>query len=188
MDRQTRLIERIRAVAPELSTDVLEFRRPDLVFMDVEKDVLVALLTRLRNEGGFTHLVLLTAVDWIEDKVFQLTYLIHNPEEGVDLGARVKLDRDLPVMRSLHHLWPTAATYQRELKEMFGIDFPGSPRLDRPLILEGWEGPPPYRRDFDTLRYAEETYFPRPGRSTIDPEAHMRERRYPDNGGGNDQA
>ena len=187
MDRQIRYTQWIGNLLPDPAADALEFRRPDLAFLDVEKDALVALLTRLRDEGGFTHLVLLTAVDWIEKGEFRLTYLIHNPEARIDLGLRVNLDRDLPAMRSIHHLWPTAATYQRELKEMFGIDFPGSPRQDQPLILEGWEGPPPYRRDFDTLRYAEETYFPRPGRSTVDPETHMRERLYPDSGGDNDQ-
>jgi NADH-quinone oxidoreductase subunit C len=93
---------------------------------------------------------------------------------------RVPLDRDTPVMGSIHHLWAQAATYQRELHEMFGIDFPGSPRVDEPFILEGWQNIPPYRRDFDTKRYAEETYFPRPGRSTNDPAEYMKKKLYPE--------
>ncbi len=39
------------------------------------------------------------------------------------------LPRDAASMDSIHDLWPTAATYQRELREMFGIDFPDSPRV-----------------------------------------------------------
>jgi len=188
MDEKARFIEKIRTLGPHLSVDELDFQRPDLAFITVDATGLVYALTRLRDEGGFYHLVLLTAVDWIEDGLFQLTYLLHNPESRLDIGVRVKLPREHSVMPSIHHLWPTAATYQRELKEMFGIDFPGSPRVDLPFILEGWDGPPPYRRDFDTLAYSRETYFPRPGRSSIDPETHMRERLYPEKGGGNDPA
>ena len=76
--------------------------------------------------------------------------------------------------------WPTAATYQRELREMFGIDFPGSPRIEEEFILEGWNDIPPYRRDFDTLKYAEASYNQRPGRETRDPATHMKQQLYPD--------
>jgi len=158
-------------------------QRPGLAFCSVEKQHLTALLSHLRDHEGFTHLVLLTAVDWIESGQFQLTYLVTHPEDQLTLGIEVRIPRDLPVMESIHSLWATAATYQRELKEMFGIEFPGSPRLDMPFILEGWEGIPPYRRDFDTVKYSEETYFPRPGRASLDPETHMREKLYPDEGG-----
>ncbi len=102
-------------------------QRPDLAFVTVEGSGLRALLHRLREEEGFTHLVLLTAVDWLEEGEFQLTYLLCSRRHGYDLGVRVVIDRDQAAMVSVHDLWPTAATYQRELREMFGIDFPGSP-------------------------------------------------------------
>ena len=63
---------------------------------------------------------------------------------------------------------------------MFGIDFPDSPRVEEDFILEGWTGIPPYRRDFDTLKYSTETFAPRPGRETRDPAQHMKEQLYPD--------
>ena len=69
-------------------------------------------------------------------------------------------------MISIHHLWEQAATYQQEIHEMFGINFPGSPGVDENFILEGWQNIPPMRRDFDTLKYSVETYFPREGRET----------------------
>jgi NADH-quinone oxidoreductase subunit C len=62
---------------------------------------------------------------------------------------------------------------------MFGINFPGSPDVDKPFILEGWEEIPPYRRDFDTKEYSEKTYFPRPGRETHDPAEYMKKKLYP---------
>lgn len=155
-------------------------QKPELAFITVKKDHLKAVIQNLRDAEGFTHLVLLTAVDWIEDGEFQLTYLLSNRDAAVDMGIRVMLPRDTAAMESIHDIWPTAATYQRELKEMFGIDFPGSPRVDEDFILEGWNDIPPYRRDFDTLAYAESAFKDRPGRETHDPAQHMKEQLYPD--------
>lgn len=160
--------------------DVSE-QRNDLVFITVSQAQAVSAVTHLRDRANFTHLVILTAVDWLEDGLFQLTYLLNNPRKKVDIGVRVMIDREKAQMESIHHLWPAAATYQRELREMFGISFPGSPRVNETFILdEGWDGPPPYRRDFDTLRYSEETYFPRPGRTTNDPAEYMKSKLYPE--------
>lgn len=155
-------------------------QRPDLAFVTVDRKDLRGVVRHLRDREGFSHLVLLTAVDWLEDDQFQLTYLMHNRRAAMDVGVRVLLPRDGAEMDSIHDLWPTAATYQRELREMFGIDFPGSPRIDEEFILEGWQGPPPYRRDFDTLRFSEEEFAARPGRESLDPAEHMKQKLYPD--------
>ncbi|RKY57935.1 MAG: NADH-quinone oxidoreductase subunit C [Candidatus Neomarinimicrobiota bacterium] len=171
------LIERLKK---QFKISEVVFQRDNEIFLTVEKMDAVSMITQLRDLEGFTHLVLLTAVDWLEEGYFQLTYLLNNYEKKTDLGVRVKIDRDKAEMTSIHHLWKTAATYQRELKEMFGIDFPGSPRVDESFILEGWDNIPPYRRDFDTKKYSEETYFPRPGRKTHDPAEYMKKKLYPE--------
>lgn len=149
-------------------------------FLTVRKEQAIALITHLKNIEGFSHLVILSAVDWIEDGKFQLTYILNNPDKKIDIAIRVFLDRDKASMDSAHHLWEHVATYQRELKEMFGIDFPGSPRVDDSFILEGWDNIPPYRRDFDTIKYAEETFFPREGRESNDPTEYMKNKMYSD--------
>ena len=155
-------------------------QRANLSFVTLPASHLRSTLLHLRDREGFTHLVLLTAVDWLEDGQFQLTYLLSNRAQRCDIGLRVMIERESATMESIHDIWPTAATYQRELREMFGIDFPGSPRLHEDFILEGWNDIPPYRRDFDTLKYAEESYRQRPGRETHDPATHMKQQLYPD--------
>ncbi|MCF7948601.1 MAG: NADH-quinone oxidoreductase subunit C [Spirochaetia bacterium] len=155
----------------------------DLAFVTVAPEAARHLILDLRDRFGFTHLVLLTAVDYIEEGKFLLTYLLHNYELHHDIGVQVPIGREAAEagasMESIHDLWAQAGTYQRELKEMFGIDFPGSPRVDEPFILEGWDEVPPMRREFDTKQYSETTYFPRPGRSTNDPADYMRQKLYP---------
>lgn len=158
----------------------IHIQRDDLYFVTVKKELAVPAITWLRDIQDFSHFVFLTAVDWIEDGKFQLTYMLNHPSKHINIGVRTFIDRDNAGMVSAHHLWEQVATYQRELKEMFGIDFPGSPRVDEPFLLEGWDDIPPMRRDFDTLKYSEETYFPRPGRKTEDPAEHMKKNLYPD--------
>ncbi len=155
-------------------------QRPDMAFVTIAREELRALLCELRDVHGFTHLVLLTAVDWLEEGQFQLTYMLNNRAKNLTLGLRLMLPRDNAVGDTIHDLWPTAETYQRELREMFGIDFPGSPRVNDEFILEGWTDIPPYRRDFDTLAYSQQTYAERGGRESHDPRAHMKQKMYPE--------
>lgn len=153
--------------------------RSNLAFCTAQSTQLVSLLTHLRDIHGYTHLVMVTCVDWLEDGKFQLTYLLHNYDSKTDMGILVFVDRDKPVMDSIHHLWEHARVYQRELHEMFGVDFPGSPGVYEPMILEGWQGPPPMRRDFDTKAYSDATYSHRE-RDPQEPEQHMKDKLYPE--------
>ncbi len=155
-------------------------QRENLAFITISQRQLRPLLMHLRDQEGFTHLILLTAVDWIEEKKFQLTYLLSNRSQNIDLGLRVMLARNKPTMDSIHDIWITAATYQRELREMFGIDFPDSPGVNDDFILEGWNDIPPYRRDFDTLKFSQQNFSHQSGRETKDPATHMKQQLYPD--------
>lgn len=155
-------------------------QRSDLLFISVDKNELPGLLLFLRDQINYTHFVDLTAVDWLEENEFQLTYILNNPSQKNDIGIRVRIDREEAVMDSVHQMWEQVATCQRELKEMYGIEFPASPGLNEAFLLEGWDGIPPMRREFDTKKYSEETFFPRPGRSTNDPAEYMKQQLYSD--------
>ncbi len=170
----------INNIKNKFTVENVKYQRDNLTFITVEKSLALEVLTYLRDFEKFTHLVLLTAVDWLEDGKFQLTYLLNNPQSKTEIGVRVFISRDNATMTTSHHLWPALKTYQKELKEMFGIDFPNSPEVDEGLVLEGWDGPPPYRRDFDTKEYSEATYFPREGRVTYDPAEYMKKKLYPE--------
>ncbi|MGM0574035.1 MAG: NADH-quinone oxidoreductase subunit C [Bacteroidota bacterium] len=160
-------------------TEIIK-QRNNLTFVTIQKEQVIPLLTLLQDQEGFSHFVLLTAVDWIEEGEFQLTYILNAPWKKVDLGIRTQIGRDDPEMESAHQLWEQVATYQRELKEMYGIHFPGSPRLDEEFFLEGWEDIPPMRREFDSKKYSEQTYFPRPGSKGYDPREYMKQKLYSD--------
>jgi len=156
-----------------------EQRQDRLAFVSIPSEQLVSLLTCLRDIYGFSHLALMTCVDWLEESRFQLTYILRNHDGHRELVIKSFIDREHAVADSIHHLWQHARVYQRELHEMFGLSFPGSPGMTEPMILEGWQGPPPMRRDFDTLRYCEDNYSNR-DRTHSEPEAHMKATMYPE--------
>jgi len=156
-----------------------EFKPNNLTFTSVSKDLAIDMVTYMRDYEGFSHFVMMSCVDWIENNKLQLLYLLHNPTRKCDIGIRVFIYRDNPTMQSAHNLREQIWTYQRELREAFGIAFPGSPRVEENFVLEGWTEKPHMLRDFDTNKYSEETYFPREGRTTNDPATYMREKLYP---------
>jgi NADH-quinone oxidoreductase subunit C len=149
------------------------------VFLTVDKKDIEGCVLYLKEFEGYGHLTLMSAVDWIEKDQFELVYHLHNFSDKTDLSVKTFIGRKEPSMVSINKLWAGAKVYEREIREMFGIDFPGCPRVNEPFALEGWRGIPPMRKEFDTKKYSEETYFPRPGRYTKDNIAHMEEKLYP---------
>lgn len=169
----------------ETRFNILEksLERPNQPIIKVGKNEAEAVLRWLRDDHGYTHLAFFTAIDYIEKGFFTLVYMIHNYNTKIDMCVQVDIDRDNAVMYSIHRMWGQAETYQRELKEMYGIDFPGSPRVDEEFCLEGWDQIPPMRREFDTVKFCEERFPARDeGRATVDPRIHMQRSMYPDEG------
>jgi NADH-quinone oxidoreductase subunit C len=148
-------------------------RKPGMTTLKVDKDAAEILIRELRDREGYTHLNFITCIDYIEDGIFTLVYSVH-----VDIG------REQAEMTSIHTLWAQAWTYQRELREMYGINFPGSPRLEEDFCLEGWDQIPPMRREFDTKKFSEERFGHREGRHSEVPRDHMKVEFYPNRGGG----
>ena len=56
-------------------------------------------------------------------------------------------DEELPLLPSLHEIWPSVNWYEREAFDLFGIVFDGHPDLRRILTDYGFAGHP-FRKDF----------------------------------------
>ena len=144
-------------------------QRRDLGEINIAPKNVVAALEWLKRHGGYKHLTHFSVVDWIEDNEFQLTYIVTDPDAHHSLMLCTRVDREAARAETIFTLWPEAVTYEQEHNEMYGIDFPESPRQGVEFLLEGWNDMPPMRRDFDTVKYCEDTYDFRPGRTHVDP-------------------
>jgi len=116
-----------------------------------------------KSQLNFIHFTQLSCVDWMEENQFELIYIIWSPENKNTLLIKVRLDRENPVAPNIDYIWRHANTFERELREMFGVQFEGLEGA-QDLILEDWKEIPPMRRDFDTVEYSKKTFFDRPGR------------------------
>ncbi len=174
------MIERLKQ---DFAVSNINQRRSQLITLNVDKDKGERLLRELRDHEGYTHLSFIACVDYIERGVFSIIYMLHNYDSKQTLGVHVEVERENAEMKSIHKLWAQAWTYQRELREMYGINFPGSPRVDEEFCLEGWEEMPPMRRDFNTADYSTERFGHRQGRVSEDPREHMKTKLYPNRGG-----
>ena len=138
-------------------------KRERRVEVSVNKEVIQSVLSYAKHQLGFIHFSHMSCVDWIEDGYFELVYILWSPELKVQLLIKTMVDRKTPEIDNVDMLWRQANTYEREIREMFGIEFKGLVGAQE-FILEDWEDMPPMRRDFDTAAYVKDAYFHRPGR------------------------
>ncbi len=123
------------------------------------KDAVLSILSFLKNKG-YDHLALISCVDWIEEKEFELVYVLtsyseKDRKEHIILKTRIL--RKKPEFKTVISVFKNAEPYERELHELFGINFEGNERLT-PLFLERDYKIPPFRKDFDTREYVKETF------------------------------
>jgi len=134
----------------ELATDA-KFDRSELT-ITVARENIVASCEAVKA-AGYNFFEDVTAVDWFpQEPRFQLSYHIvsHGLKERVRL--RVLLDSADASVPSITSAWPSANFYEREVFDLFGIDFPGHPRLTRIMMPENWEGHP-LRKDYPVEGY-----------------------------------
>ena len=76
------------------------------------------------------------------------------------LRLKVGLPGDDARVPSVTSVWPTAGWPEREVFDLFGIQFEGHPDLRRVLMPDDWEGSP-LRKDYPVqIRKAAQTYEP----------------------------
>ena len=110
---------------------------------------------------GFRMCIDVTAVDFltfqgrrelpagITAERYELVASFINHERRERIRARVQISADDATIGSLTNLYPGADYLEREVFDMFGINFEGHPDLSRILMPENWEGHP-LRKDFAT--------------------------------------
>jgi NADH:ubiquinone oxidoreductase subunit C len=105
--------------------------------------------TQLRNDPAlqFDYLFCLTCVDWKTH--LTMVYHLTSTKFRHTLVVKSKLDRSKPEIETVSQIWRTAEFHEREVYEMFGVNFLNHPDLRLLILPDGWEGKFPMRKDFE---------------------------------------
>ena len=114
------------------------------------------------KDAGFNFLADLTAIDNLTlggFERFAVVYhlLSHGSAERVTIKAYVPENN--PVLPSIELLWKTADWQEREVFDLFGIEFEGHPNLTRIMNPDDYEGHH-LRKDYPRLGRKERYDFP----------------------------
>lgn len=141
----------------------------------IEAAQLVAGAEVLRDDPrlGFTLPLFVTAVDHLErEPRFDLVYQLRSLHLGATLRLKVAVPdvaEGLPSVPSLTGTWPGMNWLEREVFDLFGIDFTGHPDQRRLMMPDDWEGHP-LRKDYvsfgEPIPFSDRVSYPPEGRVT----------------------
>ncbi len=146
----------LKTIKKEFSYIKYEVQEEQQARVYVKKENFLNILVYLNN-NGFEHLANIFAIDWIDNKEFEVNYNLWSYTEKISIIVKVRIPRDNPKIPTVLNIWDHAQVYEREVHEFFGIEFIGNPDLS-PLFLHNWKDLPPMRKDFDTEAFSKKAF------------------------------
>lgn len=118
------------------------------VNMFLEPASLISSSLELKNHPDFhfDYLFCLTCVDWKTH--FNMVYHLTSTKHRHAMVLKVKLDRNKPEIETVCNIWRTAEFHEREVYELFGVNFLNHPDLRKLLLTDDFVGFP-LRKDFE---------------------------------------
>ena len=107
----------------------------------------IAELLRNNPELNFDYVFCLTCIDFKTH--LTMVYHFESTKYRHQLVMKVQLDRSKPEIETISHIWRTAEYHEREMYEMFGVNFLNHPDLRLLILPDGWEGRNPLLKDFE---------------------------------------
>jgi NADH:ubiquinone oxidoreductase subunit C len=128
------------SVESSFAPETLSLPADGITTVNVPIVELLETISRVRGELGYSRFVDLTAVDRLrrQDR-FELVYLFYSMDQRAWLRIKTPTDGEAP---SITSTVPGADWYERELFDLFGIQFQGHPRLTRIMLPDSWQGYP----------------------------------------------
>ncbi len=153
----------LNAIKNNFATDDVIVKRNDLYKVGVVHERVFELIKFIGNNYDYNVLNAITCTDWIEDEHFAITYIITTVDRKSTFMIQTMINRNDAHINSLECDFAQAQIMERDLAEMYGIDFIGNTNLIE-LSLENWIHTPPLRREFDTLEFVNNHLTFREGR------------------------
>ena len=156
----TNLIDLEKKINSELTTKIKKTEiRHNQLYIEIEKDNLidVTLFLKTNKKTKFRQLIDITVVDYPEQtQRFKIVYLFlsHELNERIILSYFINENE---LITSLTSIFPSANWMEREVFDMYGVNFKDHPDLRRILTDYGFEGHP-LRKDFPLTGHSEVRY------------------------------
>ncbi len=158
------LINLEKKINSELTTKINSSKiKHNQIYLLIDSDDIIDVILFLKTNANtkFRQLIDITAVDFPEkEQRFKIVYLLlsHEFNTRVLIEFNISEGEKIP---SLTKIFPSANWMEREVFDMYGIDFKDHPDMRRILTDYGFEGHP-LRKDFpitghNEVRYSEET-------------------------------
>jgi NADH-quinone oxidoreductase subunit C len=118
-------------------------------YFQVEPQSIVEVGRFLRDdpESKFEVLSDLTAVDLPKENKLQVVYHLFSYSHRHAIVLKVDLPREEPRISTVENVWKAANWFEREVFDLFGVNFEGHSDLRRILLPEDWVGHP-LRKDY----------------------------------------
>ena len=149
-----------KKINSELTTKVnSSYIKHNQLYFEINKDDLldVVLFIKTNNDTKFRQLIDITVVDYPEKaKRFKVVYLFLSHEFNQRLVLNYYISGN-EIISSLTSIFPSANWMEREVFDMYGVNFKNHPDLRRILTDYGFEGHP-LRKDFPLTGHSEVRY------------------------------
>jgi NADH-quinone oxidoreductase subunit C len=120
--------------------------------LELRAENLLPLVARLRDSFGFALFLDVTAIDYPERSPrFDLAYHFYSHRHNQRIRLKTAVSAEPPVVPTLTGHYGSARYMEREVHEMYGIDFAGNEDLRPILLYEGFVGHP-LRKDYPIER------------------------------------
>tara|TARA_Y100000768_G_scaffold367848_1_gene331293 strand:+ start:205 stop:807 length:603 start_codon:yes stop_codon:yes gene_type:complete len=154
------LLDLEKKINSELTTKINDTKiKHNQLFVEIDKEDLVevTLFLKTNKDTKFRQLIDITVVDYPEKaQRFKIVYLFlcHEFNQRIILSYMITEKELIP---SLTSVFPSANWMEREVFDMYGVNFKDHPDLRRILTDYGFEGHP-LRKDFPLTGHTEVRY------------------------------
>ena len=149
-----------KIINSELTTKINSSKiKHNHIYLNIKNTELidVILFLKTNNETKFRQLIEITAVDYPQNvNRFKLVYLLLSHENNHRIIVNLSI-KENEILSSLTSIFPSANWMEREVFDMYGIEFKGHPDLRRILTDYGFDGFP-LRKDFPLTGHSEVRY------------------------------
>ena len=129
-------------------SDILEVKIKNLkrIIITVNPDSIINITVFLYKMEGFRFII---ASALHTRRGFEIHYHFSKDSVGLILNVHVVLDKDNPQIESISNIFNAANWIEREMHELFGINFLNHPNQEKLLSEGNWaEGVYPLRNEF----------------------------------------